>query len=55
MEAHLTQLELANNIGISSSHLSLIESGKHLPSPLLIWRIAKVCNCSVDTLYELVD
>lgn len=55
MDAHFTQTELASLINIHKSHLSEIEKGKHFPSPLLIWQIAKVCNCKVDDLYSLID
>jgi putative transcriptional regulator len=51
MEAHLTQTELAKIIGISKSHLSLIENGKQYPLMPLAFSIAQACSCRVDDLY----
>lgn len=55
MEKHMTQTELAEKLGISKSHMSLIEGGKHYPSPVMLWNIAKFCNCKVDELYTFTD
>lgn len=55
MEAHMTQIELATKLGIKNSHLSEIESGKHYPSVPLLFQIAKLCNCSTDDLYKVMD
>jgi len=55
MEAHLTQVQLAQKLNISKSHLSLIESGKHYPAIPLVFRIAKACSCKVDDLYAISE
>ena len=50
-EFNLTQLELAQKIGINSNrHISLLESGIHQPSIESIKKLATVFNVSVDYL-----
>ena len=55
MEAHLTQTQLAQSIGMNRSQLSLIENGKHYPLPIALWQFSRACNCKVDDLYEFVE
>lgn len=47
-----TQKELAKRIGISESHMSLIISGKRLPSLTVAKRMAAVLGTTVDLLFK---
>lgn len=55
MEAHLTQKDLCEKIGMKKSQLSPIERGKIKPNPEILWRIAKGIDCLVDDLYEVAN
>ncbi len=48
---HLTQAVLADALGIRQSPLSLIETGHHIPSGRLLYRLAEVLGVSVDALF----
>ena len=50
--AGLTQEKLAELIGIETSSLSGIESGRHFPSLLTAEKIAKTLNVQMKTLFE---
>lgn len=50
--AGLTQVELAERIGISQGSLSAYESGKDIPSVNTLIRMADVFNCTLDELVE---
>lgn len=47
----LSQVELANKVGISREYVSLIENGKKVPSTLLGLVIAKVLKTTVEELF----
>lgn len=51
-DAGLTQVELAERIGISQGSLSAYESGKDIPSVNTLIRMADVFNCTLDELVE---
>lgn len=50
--AGLTQVELAERIGISQGSLSAYESGKDIPSVNTLIRMADVFKCTLDELVE---
>ncbi|MGN0589829.1 MAG: helix-turn-helix transcriptional regulator [Ruminiclostridium sp.] len=50
--AGLTQVELAERIGISQGSLSSYENGKDIPSVNTLIRMADVFNCTLDELVE---
>lgn len=54
-EAHLTQEELANCVGVRRETISQLESGKGNPSLLTVLKVAKVLKVSVDDLFTLAD
>lgn len=54
MEAHMTQKELSDKIGMNSTQLSRIENGRTFPSPQTLWEISIGIGCKVDYLYEVV-
>lgn len=47
----LTQKELANLIGISRSHLALIEAGKYNPSLEVAGRLARFLGIPIEELF----
>lgn len=47
---HLTQGEVATAVGVSTSHLSLLEDGKRDPSLALIQKLAEVLRVPVSVL-----
>lgn len=54
-EAHLTQEELANCVGVRRETISQLESGKGNPSLLTVLKVAKVLKVPVDDLFKLAD
>jgi len=50
--ASLTQSELAENIGISESSLSLIERGIQTPSVFIVYDIANSLNIDINELFK---
>ena len=54
-QAHLTQEQLAEKIGISAKHLSRIEAGRHNPYFDTIIMITKELDIQIDALLEDVD
>jgi DNA-binding XRE family transcriptional regulator len=46
----LTQMELAELVGVNRFHISKIERGKRMPSVKLLIKIADVLNVSLDDL-----
>ncbi|MCM1010831.1 MAG: helix-turn-helix domain-containing protein [Fusobacterium sp.] len=50
--AHLTQEKLAEMIGIETSSLSGIESGRHFPSMITIEKIANILDLELKTLFD---
>ena len=49
---NLTQLELANKIGVVESTISLYESGKREPDISTLIKLADCLNTSIDELVE---
>jgi len=47
----LTQIELAELVGVNRFHISNIERGKASPSVKLLIKIANVLNVSLDDLF----
>jgi transcriptional regulator with XRE-family HTH domain len=52
LEKKLSLLNLANELGISHSHLYYVESKRVIPSIDLIIKIAKTLNCPLSDLLE---
>ena len=46
----LSQIELAEKIGVKSNTISQYESGKRNPNFKILKKLAKVLNCTVDEL-----
>ena len=49
----LTQLDLANKVGVRRQTILAIEKRRYVPSALLAFRIARALNMRVDELFEL--
>lgn len=49
---HISQINLATEIGIRAGPLGWIEKGKHLPSGRVLYRIAKQLNVRIDDLFQ---
>lgn len=48
----INQQALGKLIGASRQTVSLIERGDYSPSVTLALKIAKVCNCTVEEIFE---
>jgi DNA-binding XRE family transcriptional regulator len=53
IEGGWTQRELSKTAGISDSHLSLLETGKRLPSLELAFLLASILDRFVDDIWSL--
>ena len=52
IDQKISLLNLANDVGISHSHLYYIESKKVIPSIDLIFKLAKALNTNIMNLLE---
>ena len=50
--ANVSQLELAEMVGIQQSHLSRIENGRYMPRVDIVARIADALGCKIDDLVK---
>jgi len=50
----LTQEALAKKVQVSRKSINAVENGVYIPSTVLALKIAKVLECSVHDLFELV-
>ncbi|MEE9928724.1 helix-turn-helix domain-containing protein [Microvirgula aerodenitrificans] len=55
MEQGVAQEKLAQLAGIERSHMGKIERGKHMPSLILILRIARALDCSSADLLTAME
>ena len=55
IKAGLTQMELADKIGVSRQTIISIEKGTCVPSVVLALRLSKVLGCSVEKLFNESD
>lgn len=54
-DAGLTQLELAERVGVSRKTINTVENGVFIPSTLLALKLARALGKSVEDLFELSD
>jgi transcriptional regulator with XRE-family HTH domain len=54
-ELHLTQLELAEKLGVSRPYIAEVEAGKSIPSLETVERFAKALDCPPVTLLVIED
>jgi DNA-binding XRE family transcriptional regulator len=55
IKAGLTQIELAEKIGVTRQTIISIEKGTCVPSVVLALRLAKVLGCTVEKLFNESD
>jgi putative transcriptional regulator len=48
----MSQAELASDLGVSRQTVISIESGRYLPSLPLAFRIARIFETTIETLFE---
>jgi putative transcriptional regulator len=51
----LTQLQLAEKIGVSRQTINAIESQKYVPSTALALKLAALFACTVEDIFELEE
>lgn len=51
-KAEMTQLELADSLGVTQGLIAQFERGSKIPSMILGASIAKALHCTIDELYE---
>ena len=51
----ITQQQLAERIGVSRQTINAIESGKYIPSTLLVLKMSKVFEKPVDDIFLLEE
>jgi transcriptional regulator with XRE-family HTH domain len=54
-QAHMTQVELAEALGVTQSNISQWENGTAFPSASKLPIIAKTLDCTIDALYDKPD
>jgi putative transcriptional regulator len=50
-ETQLTQVELADAVGVTRQTIIAIEKGNYVPSVALALRLAQVLSCTVEDLF----
>lgn len=51
----MTQEDLANALEVSRQTINAIENGKFNPSVKLALKMAKVFNCKIEDIFELIE
>ncbi|MDX2039475.1 MAG: helix-turn-helix transcriptional regulator [Isosphaeraceae bacterium] len=51
----MTQQELADRVGVSRQTVNAIEGGKYSPSLEVAYRIARVFERSIESVFEFVE
>lgn len=54
-EARMTQQQLADLIGVSRQTINAIESGRFVPSAVLVLKIARIFDRPVEVLFALEE
>lgn len=52
MQKNMTQVELAEMLGISRTAVSMWETGNALPRAEILKRLAKILGCTIDELLK---
>lgn len=53
-EHGLTQVALAEIVGVSRKTINTVENGVFLPSTLLALKLARALNCRVEDIFSIV-
>ena len=51
----MKQENLAKLVGVRRETIGNLEKGRYNPSLVLAWNIAKVFNCSIEELFEVIE
>lgn len=51
-KAGLTQIQLAEAIGVTQANVSIWENGKSLPTADKLKKISEILNCSIEDLFK---
>ena len=54
-EAGMTQSDLGDALGVSRQTINSIEGGRYLPSLPLAFRIARLFDVELDTIFEMEE
>lgn len=54
-ERNLSQADLAERIGVSRQTINSIESGRYVPSTVLVLKLAIVLKRTVEELFQLEE
>ena len=52
---NLTQDDLADKVGVTRQTMLYLEKGKYNPSLVLAAKIAKVFNCKIEDVFEIIE
>ena len=52
---NITQQQLADSVGVSRQTINAMELGKYVPSTLLVLKIARCFETSVEKIFQLED
>ncbi len=51
----MKQEDLANLVDVRRETIGNLEKGRYNPSFVLAWNIAKVFNCTIEEIFEVVE
>ena len=51
----MKQEDLAKLVGVRRETIGNLEKGRYNPSLVLAWNIAKVFDCSIEELFEVIE
>jgi putative transcriptional regulator len=54
-DAGMTQSDLGDSLGVSRQTINSIEGGRYLPSLPLAFRIARLFDVELDTIFEMEE
>lgn len=52
---HMTQEDLADLVGVRRETIGNLEKGRYNPSLVLAWKIAKIFQCRIEDIFEVID
>lgn len=51
----MKQEDLANLVDVRRETIGNLEKGRYNPSLVLAWNIAKVFNCAIEEIFEVIE
>ena len=55
VERNWTQAELSEKLGVSFQHVSVLESGRKVPSLLMLFKVAKVFGVTPNSIVAAME